>query len=364
VYNASDVLVATISYRYNDQGYRTEKDIYEVATNTTQTITYTLSGDKVLDESDGTYQLVYTYDYDGTIIRFYYDANSGDSVSGADYFYLRNQQGDITTIIDNGGNTVVKYRYDAYGNILGLVDNSTGDIISKMNPYTYRGYRYDSEIGYYYLNSRYYNPEIGRFINADGIEYLGANEDILSYNLYAYCSNNPVMNVDPSGNFVLSFIVSLAIGTSFGAICGLVNGLASGNTENLLEYIAIGVAVGGFTSLAVSTLGFGYAVVSSFALGAGGDFATQLWAEERTFDEVKWGRVVLSGVVNTMLAGSGRQINAMTKTLWNVSKTSYVAAQVILNGSITAMGVGYGAVIGYYYRDRISNSNEMILQAG
>ncbi len=161
----------------------------------------------MLDESDGTYQIVYAYDYDGTIIRFYYDANSGDSVSGADYFYLRNQQGDITTIIDNGGNTVVKYRYDAYGNILGLVDNSTGDIISKMNPYTYRGYRYDSEIGYYYLNSRYYNPEIGRFINADGIEYLGANEDILSYNLYAYCSNNPVMNVDPSGKIALALFL-------------------------------------------------------------------------------------------------------------------------------------------------------------
>jgi RHS repeat-associated protein len=206
VYNASDVLVATISYRYNDQGYRTEKDIYEVATNTTQTITYTLSGDKVLDESDGTYQLVYTYDYDGTIIRFYYDANSGDSVSGADYFYLRNQQGDITTIIDNGGNTVVKYRYDAYGNILGLVDNSTGDIISKMNPYTYRGYRYDSEIGYYYLNSRYYNPEIGRFINADGM--LGEMGDIPSTNMYAYCANNPVMYIDPSGNITAESLIA------------------------------------------------------------------------------------------------------------------------------------------------------------
>jgi len=158
-----------------------------------------LSGDKVLDESDGTYQIVYAYDYDGTIIRFYYDANSGDSVSGADYFYLRNQQGDITTIIDNGGNTVVKYRYDAYGNILGLVDNSTGDIISKMNPYTYRGYRYDSEIGYYYLNSRYYNPEIGRFINADGM--LGEMGDIPITNMYAYCANNPVMNVDRTGKF-------------------------------------------------------------------------------------------------------------------------------------------------------------------
>jgi RHS repeat-associated protein len=93
----------------------------------------------------------------------------------------------------------VKYRYDAYGNILGLIDNSIGDIISTMNPYTYRGYRYDSEIGYYYLNSRYYNPETGRFINADGM--LGEMGDIPSTNMYAYCANNPVMNSDSLGQF-------------------------------------------------------------------------------------------------------------------------------------------------------------------
>jgi RHS repeat-associated protein len=105
----------------------------------------------------------------------------------------------------------VKYRYDAYGNILGLVDNSTGDIISKMNPYTYRGYRYDSEIGYYYLNSRYYNPEIGRFINADGM--LGEMGDIPSTNMYAYCASNPVMNVDPNGTFVITLTATITLGS-------------------------------------------------------------------------------------------------------------------------------------------------------
>ena len=173
------------------------------------------------------------------------------------------------------------------------------------------------------------------------------------------------MNVDPNGNFVFSFIVSLAIGTSFGAICGLVNGLASGNTEDLLEYIAIGALTGLATTLLVesSITGFGFAAVSG-AIGSAGDLATQLWAEDRTFSEVKWERVVLSGVVNTMLAGSGKQIKAMTDPLWNVSKVSYSVSQVMLNGAVSAMGIGYSAVIGYYYRDRISNSNEMILQVG
>ena len=68
---------------------------------------------------------------------------------------------------------------------------------ARHNPFTYRGYYYDDEIGLYYLQSRYYDPATGRFLNADGVEYLGANGDIYSYNLYAYCSNNPVMYTEP-----------------------------------------------------------------------------------------------------------------------------------------------------------------------
>ena len=307
----------------------------------------------MLDESDGTYQIVYAYDYDGTIIRFYYDANSGDSVSGADYFYLRNQQGDITTIIDNGGNTVVKYRYDAYGNILGLVDNSTGDIISKMNPYTYRGYRYDSEIGYYYLNSRYYNPEIGRFIHADGIEYLGANEDILSYNLYAYCSNNPVMNVDPNGNF---FGIGTIIGTIIGALSGVVTGLACGS-DDLWKYVVIGALTGLSTGLAVDTFGASYAITSALGFGIGvvSDVTTQLWIEGRK--EVNLGRALISGGINALLAGTGVQINGLTAGL---SRVSYITAQVMLGGSASLLGIGYSAISSYYY-NRAPSSDNMIL---
>ncbi len=77
-----------------------------------------------------------------------------------------------------------------------ITDNS-GINISEINPYRYRGYRYDNETGWYYLNSRYYNPEISRFINADGL--IGKTGDILGHNLYSYCQNNPVMMVDSSG---------------------------------------------------------------------------------------------------------------------------------------------------------------------
>lgn len=89
------------------------------------------------------------------------------------------------------------------------IENHIGNHIGNINPYRYRSYYYDTETKLYYLNSRYYNPLWGRFINADGI--IGANQDILSYNLYAYCSNNPIMNTDIDGNFAIA-LVSKVVG--------------------------------------------------------------------------------------------------------------------------------------------------------
>ncbi|MDD3127218.1 MAG: RHS repeat-associated core domain-containing protein [Candidatus Izemoplasmatales bacterium] len=102
----------------------------------------------------------------------------------------------MTTIVDENGATIVQYRYDAYGNLT-IVSDATEGILSIYNPYTYRGYRYDSEIGMYYLNSRFYNPQIGRFINADGM--LGQFGDVQSTNMYAYCANNTVMIIQSTG---------------------------------------------------------------------------------------------------------------------------------------------------------------------
>jgi RHS repeat-associated protein len=171
---------ASLDYTYNDQGYRTSKTINGVKTE------YVLDGDKVLYESNGTKKLYYTYDIDGTLISFNYTGN--------EYFYVRNLQGDIVKILDASGNVKAEYYYDAWGNILNYNELTE---IAKANPYRYRGYRYDDETSLYYLNSRYYNPKIGRFINADGL--IGETGEILSHNMYAYAKNNPVMRVDPSG---------------------------------------------------------------------------------------------------------------------------------------------------------------------
>ena len=114
------------------------------------------------------------------------------------YLFGKNIQGDILYIYDKNGNRLVSYTYDAWGNILSTVYSNGGASTSaRFNPLRYRGYYYDTETGLYYLNSRYYDSVAGRFINAD--EIINGNGDILGYNLFAYCSNNPVMFDDFSG---------------------------------------------------------------------------------------------------------------------------------------------------------------------
>ena len=124
-------------------------------------------------------------------------------------------QGDILELINSNGHAVAKYSYDAWGNIIYQYDD--GSNISNINPYRYRGYRYDDETGYYYLNSRYYDPSIARFISADSINYLDPSSSA-GLNLYAYCNNNPVMYHDPSGTFAIS---ALIIGVIAGAVIGV-----------------------------------------------------------------------------------------------------------------------------------------------
>ena len=118
------------------------------------------------------------------------------NLNGKEYFYIRNVQNDVIGLHDSDGNVVVRYIFDTWGNIVSITGRLK-DSVGKKNPYRYRGYRYDEETGMYYLQSRYYNGSWGRFTNADAI--IGQPGDILSFNMFAYCHNNPVNMSDESG---------------------------------------------------------------------------------------------------------------------------------------------------------------------
>ena len=121
------------------------------------------------------------------------------------YYYVLNAQGDVVCIVNSSRNTVASYTYDPWGKII-----SSSGTLADVNPLRYRGYYYDSETGFYYLQSRYYDPEIGRFINADSYASTDAT-GLLSTNMFAYCENDPVNRSDPTGEF-WNIVVGEALG--------------------------------------------------------------------------------------------------------------------------------------------------------
>ena len=136
-------------------------------------------------------------------IHYFYNQQGviGIKYDDTHYLYRKNLFGDITAIYERD-TCVAKYAYDAYGVCKVMnpdgTENTDDDFIGNVNPIRYRGYYYDVGTGFYYLQTRYYDPQTGRFINMDGLEYLDP-ETVGGLNLYAYCNCNPVMYVDPTG---------------------------------------------------------------------------------------------------------------------------------------------------------------------
>ena len=145
--------------------------------------------------------ITFTYDSDGRLLKqsngleFIYDASgvAGVVYNEVKYFYRKDAQGNVIAIINGDGGLIARYEYDAWGNHV-VTDKDGNPItsgIGELNPFRYRGYYYDTETELYYLQTRYYDPELGRFISQDSIEYAEP-ETINGLNLYAYCANNPV----------------------------------------------------------------------------------------------------------------------------------------------------------------------------
>ena len=162
---------------------------------------------------------------------------------------MLNQQGDVIRIIDQSGTAVAEYSYDAWDNL--LIDEEDLSDIGHVNPIRYRGYYYDTETGFYYLQSRYYDPSIGRFINADAASYIGASTTFSSYNLFTYCLNDPVNNTDDGGTFTLSNWAKVGIGVAIiaaaAAITVATGGAAAGTLVAAVNCAAHGALVGAVT---------------------------------------------------------------------------------------------------------------------
>ncbi|MDE5974216.1 MAG: RHS repeat-associated core domain-containing protein, partial [Eubacterium sp.] len=192
------------SYKYNSSGYRVSKTVNGYTTN------YDTFSGLVLAQSGR----------EGNIY-FQYNGNTpvGFILNDVQYFYITNNSGDVVGITDNAGNIIATYTYDEWGKLLSIetVEENNADQleIAETNPLRYRGYYYDNETGYYYLQSRYYDPGLGRFISADDFDYIDADNN-RSINAYIYCDNNPTSKYDSNGH------EALALSVLIGLMCELV----------------------------------------------------------------------------------------------------------------------------------------------
>lgn len=174
----------SISYTYNDDGIRTSKTVGDVKT------TYTSIDGRITSQTTDTNMLYFRYDNNKQIVGF--------TLNGTEYLYTLNEQGDVTGILDSSGNRLITYSYDAWGKYT-IVSNSTSNKIGSLNPMRYRGYYLDSETGFFYVGSRYYESNTGRLINVNEPNYVNSNDSV-SVNLFAYCNNSPVNRIDLSGH--------------------------------------------------------------------------------------------------------------------------------------------------------------------
>ena len=141
-------------------------------------------------------------------------------------------QGDVIAIYNTSGTKVVEYAYNAWGNC--TIAYSSNDTLANDNPIRYRGYYFDIENNFYYLNARYYSPEFRRFISPDDTAYLDPS-NVNGLNLYCYCYNDPVNYCDPSGCFsITAILIGAAVGTAIGGGYGLIIGTASGMFVGIL----------------------------------------------------------------------------------------------------------------------------------
>lgn len=272
-----------ISYTYNSNGIRTSKTVNGITT------TYHLDGTKIVAETTQNNTIWYIYDENDTIIGFEHEGQS--------YYFEKNAQGDVVKIYDENGNVVSEYIYDAWGNIVVVHGDES---IAKINPFRYRGYYQDNETGFYYLQSRYYDSQIGRFLNADDSKVIEARKaELLGLNPFIYCDNNPISYIDPTGKILISTCVlaGLAIGAIIGGVAGSIYGYNLAvklgiNPNDRWKFVAGygigGVIVGGVIG---SFMGYGIGFLCG-ATSTSGIALNAITKATSSISNLTWGHII------------------------------------------------------------------------
>jgi len=247
------------SYTYDSNGLRLTKTIGDIEHK------YVWQGGKLVSENWAGQELEFFYDESGSPYAFSYKASA--TAAPVMYYYVTNLQGDVVNILNASGSTVASYSYNAWGKVL----TATGTMAA-VNPLRYRGYYFDTDTGLYYLQSRYYDPEICRFINADS--NVSTGQGFVGTNMFAYCLNNPVAMKDIQGNLAAWLVGGLVGGLIGGAVSALEgNGFAAGFVQGAVS----GAIAGAGVDLAVACVATGGLV--GVAVGAGVSYLTGYYGD-------------------------------------------------------------------------------------
>ena len=313
-----------ISYQYNDGSIRTQKTVNGVTTN------YYLNGSTILSQVTGSDQMDFYYDDTGNLFGF--------SLNGASYYYVKNLQNDIIGILDSDGSQVVSYVYDSWGRLISTT-GSLAETVGVQNPFRYRGYYYDVESEMYYLNSRYYDPEIGRFINSDNLEVTTSSQTLRDKNLYAYCNNDPINFEDSEGelgHIALGAIIGAVVSVATTTIDNIRNGASAKEWASSLVISAVSGAASG--ALSATGLGVVGQCVGNGIIGAATSVVEQVadgGLKSVSITKTAWdtSTSVISAYIGGKGARAGKQYDRMVNNIKSGKKTvkkaySYYISQV------------------------------------
>ena len=242
--------VLLASYTYDQNGNRIAKQTADTG------VDYHVDGGKLLAMRRNNEVVNFIYDEKGSILAM--DVINSSQNNQGMYYYQKNLQGDVTGLVDSNGNQMVSYTYDSWGKPHSVTGTKAATL-GVLNPFRYRGYVYDEETGWYYLKSRYYDSEVGRFLNADG--YISTGNGIKGYNMYSYCGNNPLNHADDDGNCYYNINGGIIKDSNCNKLwCKRVNGkylpsnMVSNDYKNLMDFGKISIDLGlGISYLAWST---------------------------------------------------------------------------------------------------------------
>ena len=302
-----------VTYTYDMSGVRTSKTVDGT------TYHYTTLSGKVMRQQWGNKSLEFVYDDGNQPFAMIYKHGSEAEL----YYYLVNAQGDVSAILDSSGKLAASYDYDAWGNC--TVYDSSDAAIGDLNPLRYRGYYYDAETGFYYLQSRYYDPAICRFINAD--TYLSTGQGMLGHNMFTYCGNNPVNYCDSSGRFFFTLL-----GAMIGAAAGYIDAFIAGEDP-------IKGAIAGGVSGAIAGAGVDIGVIITVSTGGAG---------------IGWGFAAAVG-----LGAAGAAIGTAISNDWKMKKDGESLAlqymeSALIGGMANAISFGLGPINGEIAKGTVS----------